>query len=115
MKDNLNRDNADSIRIHGSDNQDRCLAGTFNRWLQDCKTLHSSGVGHWWKETALVPGGDEYCLVVDGKWMPNRLAKESVLNPSGGRNSLLKVACSPEAPTGRMRKIYHSTENADNQ
>jgi 1,4-alpha-glucan branching enzyme len=74
-----------------------CIAGTFNQWQPEAKTLHSSGVGSWWKETALAPGTYEYCLVVDGKWMPDPLAKETVPNPFGGRNSILKVASSPEA------------------
>jgi hypothetical protein len=59
-----------------------CVAGTFN---------------HWQKETALLPGTYEYCLVVDGQWMPDPLARETVPNPFGGRNSILKVAGSPEA------------------
>ena len=36
-------------------------------------------------------GTYEYCLVVDGKWMPNLLAKERVADPFGGVNSVLKV------------------------
>ena len=74
-----------------------CLAGTFNHWQPDSKTLDSSGVGHWWKDTALEPGTYEYCFVVDGKWVSDPLAKETVPNPFGGRNSLLRVASSPEA------------------
>jgi 1,4-alpha-glucan branching enzyme len=74
-----------------------CLAGTFNHWQPDSKTLHSSGVGHWWKETTLAPGDYEYCFVVDGQWMPDPQARESVPNPFGGRNSVLRVASSPEA------------------
>jgi AMP-activated protein kinase-like protein len=74
-----------------------CIAGTFNHWQPEAKALHSSGVGNWWKETALAPGSYEYCLVVDGKWMPDPHAKESVPNPFGGRNSILTVASSPEA------------------
>jgi 1,4-alpha-glucan branching enzyme len=73
-----------------------CIAGTFNQWRPEAKTLRSSGVGNWWKETALAPGTYEYCLVVDGQWMPDPLAKESVPNPFGGRNSILKVTSSPE-------------------
>ncbi len=61
-----------------------CLAGTFNHWQPEGKTLHSSGVGNWWKETALAPGTYEYCLVVDGKWIPDPRARESVANPFGG-------------------------------
>jgi 1,4-alpha-glucan branching enzyme len=74
-----------------------CLAGTFNHWQPEAKTLHPSGTGHWWKETSLAPGTYEYCLVVDGQWMPDPLARESVGNPFGGRNSILHVASSPAA------------------
>jgi 1,4-alpha-glucan branching enzyme len=74
-----------------------CLAGTFNHWQPEAKTLHSSGAGHWWKETALAPGTYEYCFVVDGQWMPDPSARETVPNPFGGRNSVLKVASSPAA------------------
>jgi len=45
----------------------------------------------------LVPGTYEYCLVVDGQWMPDPLARETVPNPFGGVNSILKVTSSPEA------------------
>jgi 1,4-alpha-glucan branching enzyme len=74
-----------------------CLAGTFNHWQPEAKTLHSSGVGNWWKETLLAPGSYEYCFVVDGHWMPDPRATETVANPFGGRNSVLHVASSPEA------------------
>ena len=59
--------------------------------------MQGLGFGNWWKETALAPGTYEYCLVVDGQWMPDPLARETVPNPFGGRNSVLKVASSPEA------------------
>ena len=74
-----------------------CIAGTFNQWQPEAKTLHPAGGGRWWKETALAPGTYEYCLIVDGQWMPDPLARETVPNPFGGRNSILKVASSPEA------------------
>ena len=74
-----------------------CVAGSFNQWQPEAKTLHSSGVGNWWKETAIAPGTYEYCLVVDGQWMPDPKARESVPNPFGGKNSVLIVADSPEA------------------
>ena len=74
-----------------------CIAGTFNKWQLEAKTLHPTGGGRWLKEAALVPGTYEYCLVVDGQWMPDPLARETVPNPFGGRNSILKVASSPEA------------------
>jgi 1,4-alpha-glucan branching enzyme len=73
-----------------------CIAGTFNHWQPEAKTLHSSSTGHWWKETALPPGTYEYCFVVDGQWIPDPLARETVSNPFGGKNSILNVASSPE-------------------
>jgi 1,4-alpha-glucan branching enzyme len=74
-----------------------CVAGTFNHWQPAAKSMHPSGNGHWLKETLLAPGTYEYCLVVDGQWMPDPQARESVPNPFGGRNSVLKVASSPGA------------------
>jgi 1,4-alpha-glucan branching enzyme len=67
------------------------VAGTFNEWQPEARTLHSTGTGRWWNEIALAPGTYEYCLVVDGQWMPDPLAKETVPNPFGGKNSILKV------------------------
>ncbi|HVU08980.1 MAG TPA: glycogen-binding domain-containing protein [Verrucomicrobiae bacterium] len=104
MKHNHNHDNAPIVQLvpirfeftHPTATT-VCLAGTFNRWQPESKILHSSGVGHWWKETTLAPGTYEYCFIVDGQWMPDPLAKESVPNPFGGRNSILKVANSTEA------------------
>ena len=106
MKHNHNHDNAQNpglqlvpVRFEFTHSTAKtvCLAGTFNHWQPEAKTLHSSGVGNWWKETVLAPGTYEYCLVVDGKWMPDPLARESVANPFGGRNSILHVTSSPEA------------------
>jgi 1,4-alpha-glucan branching enzyme len=73
------------------------IAGSFNHWHPASKPMKSAGDGRWWKETAMLPGTYEYCLVVDGVWMPDPSARESVANPYGGRNSLLTVAASPEA------------------
>ena len=74
------------------------VAGTFNDWHPEAKAMHPLGNGRWLKETVLPPGNYEYCLVVDGRWIPDPLARETVPNPFGGRNSLLKVANLPQAP-----------------
>jgi 1,4-alpha-glucan branching enzyme len=106
MKHNHNHDNAPNagpqlvpVRFEFTHPTARSvsIAGTFNHWQPERKTLHSSSTGRWWKETALLPGTYEYCLVVDGQWMPDPLATETVRNPFGGRNSVLKVAASPDA------------------
>lgn len=68
------------------------IAGSFNQWQPDTKPLRNSGTGRWWEEIALAPGTYEYCLVVDGKWMPDPRAQETVPNPFGGKNSVIKVA-----------------------
>jgi 1,4-alpha-glucan branching enzyme len=105
MKHNHNHDNAPNIgpqmvpvRFDFTDPAAKlvCIAGTFNNWQPESKTLHSTGVGNWWKETTLKPGTYEYCLVVDGKYIPDPLAKGSVPNPFGGRNSILTVFSLPE-------------------
>jgi 1,4-alpha-glucan branching enzyme len=103
-----------------------CVAGTFSHWQPESKTLHSSGAGHWWKETALAPGTYEYCLVVDGQWIPDPLARETVANPFGGRNSVLDVASSPGAAhlanaenlplkNTNKQKSKHEQRNTSNQ
>lgn len=74
-----------------------CVAGTFNNWRPEAKSLHPSGGGRWMKETPLAPGTYEYCLVVDGKYIPDPLARDTVANPFGGRNSVLNVASSPDS------------------
>ena len=105
MKHNHNHDNARTdgpqlvpVRFEYANPkaQTVCVAGCFNNWKPEAKTLHSSGVGNWWKETSLAPGTYEYCLVVDGKWIPDPNAMESVANPFGGRNSVLRVASQSE-------------------
>jgi 1,4-alpha-glucan branching enzyme len=106
MKHNKNHDNTQSaeaqlVPVHFAFTDPAavavCIAGTFNDWNPTSKPMHSSGTGHWWKESTLAPGTYEYCLVVDGKWMTDPLARETVSNPFGGRNSVLEVASSPEA------------------
>lgn len=68
-----------------------CIAGTFNDWQPTATPLISLGEGRWAKELVLPPGVYEYCLVVDGAWMPDPAAAETVPNPFGGLNSILRV------------------------
>lgn len=69
------------------------IAGTFNDWNPAGKLLRRAMNGHWLGETALLPGLYEYCLVVDGRWLPDPNVDEGVTNPFGGKNSLLWVPC----------------------
>jgi 1,4-alpha-glucan branching enzyme len=106
MKHNKNHDNAKSagpdlmpvcFEFTHPTASTVCVAGTFNDWQAEAKPLHSLGGGHWLKETVMPPGTYEYCLVVDGQWIPDPRAQETVPNPFGGRNSILKVASPPKA------------------
>ena len=106
MKHNHNHDNAPNagpqlVPVHFEFTHPTattvCVAGCFNHWQPEAKALHPSGGGRWLKETALAPGTYEYCFVVDGKWMPDPLAKDQVPNPFGGTNSVLNVPKSSEA------------------
>jgi len=106
MKHNHNHDNAPSADAQLVSVQftfihptalSVCLAGTFNSWHPTTKSMHRSGDGDWSKEAFLPPGSYEYCLVVDGQWMPDPRACGTVPNPFGGKNSVLNVARSPAA------------------
>jgi 1,4-alpha-glucan branching enzyme len=81
-----------------------CVAGSFNQW-KPARTLHPKGRGRWSTETELPPGTYEYCLIVDGQWMPDPQAPATVPNPFGGRNSILEVAAGPQAnPPGQPER-----------
>lgn len=84
-----------------------CVAGTFNQWRPEAKTLHPEGGGRWVKETALPPGTYEYCFVVDGEWMPDPRAPQTVPNPFGGRNSVLNVTGALDATPRRDISSEH--------
>src|SRR5580692_730691 len=105
MKHNHNHDNAPGIdplvpvRFEFSHPTAKTVsvAGTFNDWHPTTKSMHPSGEGHWLKQAFLPPGSYEYCLVVDGRWIPDPRAQSDVANPFGGRNSILKVGSPPDA------------------
>lgn len=67
------------------------VAGTFNDWRPGATPMIPLGAGRWIKALALPPGTYEYRLVVDGAWLPDPRAKETVANPFGGLNSVLRV------------------------
>ena len=67
------------------------VAGTFNHWQPEATPMLPWGHGRWLSELSLPPGTYEYCLVVDGQWLPDPSAREAVPNPFGGMNSVLRV------------------------
>jgi 1,4-alpha-glucan branching enzyme len=69
-----------------------CIAGSFNEWKPT--DLMRLGGDKWAIDLRLSPGSYAYRLVVDGKWMEDPAAKQSVPNPFGEQNSLLSVPAS---------------------
>src|SRR5437870_4013381 len=67
------------------------VAGTFNDWNAERTPLKKEGAS-WKARLALAPGRYEYRFVVDGQWMSDPGTKESVINPYGGTNSVIRVA-----------------------
>lgn len=76
--------------IHPSANE-VCIAGSFNDWHPKATPMILRGNGKWVKKLALSPGRYEYRFVVDGRWVDDPAAKETVLNPFGGFNVVLVV------------------------
>jgi len=69
-----------------------CVAGSFNEWNPAKTPLTRRGDGTWIGELSGISGRHEYLFVVDGQWLPDPNAKESVQNPFGGRNSVLVIS-----------------------
>ncbi|PWU13140.1 MAG: glycoside hydrolase family 13 [Verrucomicrobia bacterium] len=67
------------------------VAGSFNDWKPEKSPLKPLGNDRWFGDLALSPGRHEYLFVVDGQWLPDPSAKETVPNPFGGRNSVVSV------------------------
>lgn len=68
-----------------------CVAGSFNNWKPETSPLIPKDDGRWVGDLAIKPGRHEYLFVVDGQWVPDPNAKETVQNPFGGLNSILGV------------------------
>jgi len=92
---------------------DVCIAGTFNEWKADATPMLLLGNGRWAKELSLPAGCYEYRFVVDGQWVDDPAAKESVTNPFGGVNAILEIRASdPPLPTPKKEKSNQvTTEN----
>jgi pyruvate/2-oxoglutarate dehydrogenase complex dihydrolipoamide acyltransferase (E2) component len=67
------------------------VAGTFNDWSASAARLRAAPDGVWSIELALTPGVYEYRFVVDGEWISDPAAGESVPNSFGGVNSVVRV------------------------
>jgi 1,4-alpha-glucan branching enzyme len=67
------------------------VAGTFNNWRAGENPLECAGGGEWTARLMLKSGQYEYRFVVDGAWTDDPRSTQSVANPYGALNSVLKV------------------------
>jgi 1,4-alpha-glucan branching enzyme len=81
-----------SLELIKPDAQNVYVAGSFNEWKPNQTPLVRLGDGRWTGDLAVKPGRHEYLFVVDGQWLPDPNAKETVANPFGGMNSVLVVS-----------------------
>ena len=71
--------------------QSVAVAGSFNGWDVKRTPMRLSSAGAW-KATVWLPAGRyEYRFVVDGQWISDPGAGESVQNAFGSTNSVLVV------------------------
>jgi hypothetical protein len=79
------------LKLVKPDAKSVCVAGSFNEWNPARTPLTRVSDGTWIGELSGISGRHEYLFVVDGQWVPDPNATESVQNPFGGRNSVLVI------------------------
>ncbi len=67
------------------------LCGQFNGWSPNATPLQLQKDGRWEVTLALPPGKHEYKFVVDGQWITDPTAQNSVRNQYGSLNSVVEV------------------------
>lgn len=67
------------------------VCGDFNQWSLTATPMKRHGDGHWEATVGLVPGRYQYKFLVDGEWIADPTAQESVRNEFGSVNSVLQV------------------------
>ena len=67
------------------------VAGTFNNWTPGALTLKKDLVGIWRGSMHLKPGIYQYRYHVDGRWVSDPTAHNTVPNEFGTTNTVLEV------------------------
>src|SRR3981081_3654598 len=55
-----------------------CVAGSLTQWKPNPTPLVAAGNCRWVGDLTVNPGRHEYLFVVDGQWLPDPNARESV-------------------------------------
>ena len=67
------------------------VAGTFNNWDPKTHRLTRDKRGRWRTVVALPPGRHEYRFVVDGEWVSDPKAENTVANAFGNTNGVITL------------------------
>jgi 1,4-alpha-glucan branching enzyme len=67
------------------------VAGTFNNWDFKQAPMQKGDGGAWKAKVSVPPGRHEYRFVVDGQWVSDPNAHESVQNAYGSTNSVISA------------------------
>jgi len=67
------------------------LSGDFNGWSSSATPMKRRKDGQWETTVALTPGRYQYKFIVDGEWIPDPNAKQTMANAFGSLNSVLDV------------------------
>lgn len=67
------------------------IAGSFNDWQPNATPMVALGDGYWVKELTLPSGRYEYRFVMNGEWVDDPNAKETLPNPHSGVNAVRTV------------------------
>ena len=68
------------------------VCGDFNHWSPtSLPMIRHAANGHWEKRLALAPGRYQYKFIVDGEWVHDPEAAETVPNHHGSLNSIKEV------------------------
>ena len=70
------------------------LVGDFTDWQKHPINLYKEDDGVWRTTVNLEPGEHHYRFLVDGEWRDDPAAKQTVLNPFGGHDSVVNVQAS---------------------
>jgi hypothetical protein len=67
------------------------VSGDFNGWVSEATPMKRGEGGRWATTISLAPGRYQYKFVADGRWIPDPLAHENIVNQHGTLNSVIEV------------------------
>ena len=80
-----------SLALDAPDAKSVYVAGDFNDWKVDDKSMMQKEDGAWKLKVNLVPGRYRYRFVKDGEWIEDPSNTNRAMNPYGQMDSLLEV------------------------